>query len=183
MKKKVILVCGRTGSGKSSIINKVCKELGLKQVISYTTRPRRDNERAGSSGHYFIQPMEVAKYTDDMAAWTEINGYEYFATKFELGSSDIYTIDPHGIMDLKNRCNDEFDFVTIYIRTPKALAMSRCKDRGDEAEFTKRYEAENQQFTNYEKSMQWDYHILNNRSLDDAVATMSKMIRKELNIN
>ena len=182
MKKKIILVCGRTGFGKSSIIKRVCKNLGLKQVVSYTTRPMRDNEKTGSSDHYFIQPDEVKKYADDMAAYTEINGYEYFATKTELRSSDIYTVDPNGIADLKERCGDEFDFVTIYVRTPKALAIERCKSRGNEKEFMARYDAENQQFTDYEKKMPWEYHIFNIRTLDDAVATMTRMIRKELNL-
>ena len=40
----LLLVLGRTASGKDSLVNKLCERTNLKSVTSYTTRPRRTNE-------------------------------------------------------------------------------------------------------------------------------------------
>ena len=48
MKKTIFLVCGRTATGKSSIVHKVCDETDLSYVKSYTTRPMRDSEKEES---------------------------------------------------------------------------------------------------------------------------------------
>jgi guanylate kinase len=44
--KEHILLCvlGKTASGKDSLVDQLCQRTGLKQIISYTTRPRRTNE-------------------------------------------------------------------------------------------------------------------------------------------
>lgn len=181
MRKKKILVVGRSCAGKSSIVNEVCKRLGLKQVKSYTTRPRRPGEKDTISDHYFISDDEFVLYKEDTIAYTEINGAKYFATRSELEASDIYVIDPNGIEDLKRRCGDEFQFVVIYIRVPKSISKKRADQRGDK-DYNERSEKEAPQFDEFEKKMAWDYHILNNGTFESAVNTMEKMVRKELNI-
>lgn len=46
--KSIVLVLGASGSGKDYLVDKVCKEYNRKKVVSYTTRPRRDNESPNS---------------------------------------------------------------------------------------------------------------------------------------
>lgn len=180
-KKKIFLIVGRSCVGKTSISKEVCKRLGLAQVKSYTTRERRVNETEENSDHYFIEKSDVELYRDDIAAYTEINGNSYFVTKKVLIESDVYVIDPNGVADLKERYADDFDYVTIYIRVPGQLAKSRAVTRQDDL-YSERIKAESEQFDLFEKSMGWDYHILNNGEFKDAVLTMEKMIRKELNL-
>lgn len=171
---------GRSASGKTSITREACKYLNLKQVKSYTTRPRREKETEETCDHYFISPLEVEKYSDKIVAWTEINGYEYFATKDELDNCDVYVIDPNGIEDLKSRCGNDYDFVIVYVRTTQDIAENRAKKRGqDIATFRERLRAEDAQFKDFEKSMGWHYHLLNNDTFERAVETMIKFMRKE----
>ena len=82
-----ILICGRSGSGKDTFA-KLLKSFGLKDVCSYTTRPRRDGE---GDTHTFITEKEVKNYPNKIAV-TEINGYTYFATKEQLEEADYYII-------------------------------------------------------------------------------------------
>ena len=89
------LFVGRTASVKSSISKAVGDKMGLKQVVSYTTRPMRKNEKDGSD-HIFISDNELNTYKDDIEAYTEINGYKYFTTFDIIDHSDIYVIDPNG---------------------------------------------------------------------------------------
>ena len=127
-KKTIFLIVGQTASGKDSLINAMCniekppkqdvfgdfwRQGNYKQLISYATRPRRENE---GDTHIFIQPSEVEQYKDQIVAYTKIGDYEYFATKDQLKECDFYIIDYLGIKNLRSQnLNDEFRFVTIYI--------------------------------------------------------------------
>lgn len=180
------LIIGRSSSGKSSIAKAVCEKLNLKLVISYTTRPMRPGE-TNYADHIFINDNDVNKYKDDIAAYTEINGYKYFTTYEIVDQSDIYIIDPNGVLDLKNNLKDQYDFIEIYIRCPINIATERAIQRGDDlTTFMTRYKSENQQFSQYEKSMSFDFHLLNDRSFDEAVNKVVSWItlekqRRELN--
>ena len=72
--KTVFLIVGETSSGKDSFVQKICEECGYNQLISYTTRPRRDGEE---DTHIFIKDEEVEQYKDSIIAYTEINNCKY----------------------------------------------------------------------------------------------------------
>ena len=46
MKKQVIAICGKSGSGKDTIMKEILKRYPnfFKPIVSYTTRPRREHE-------------------------------------------------------------------------------------------------------------------------------------------
>lgn len=142
----------------------------------------RENEKT-ESDHIFIQPNEAMQYMNDMAAHTVINGYDYFVTKEILNKSDVYVIDPNGIDDLKSRCKDDYDYRIIHICSFMPQARERYEQRkGQEASFEERCTAEDKQFSSFEENMLWDYQIVNNGTLEDAVNGMSNIIKKELGI-
>ena len=177
--KTIYLICGRTATGKSSIAKKVCSDLGMTLLKSYATRPMRPGEEI-ESDHIFIKPEDVETYKNDIAAYTKIGDYEYFTTYERLKNCDLYVIDPDGIQSLLDKCGDMFDFVVVYIRSPKRELMERAQQRGDDAEkFQTRMEAEDERFTRFEKARLWDYHILNDTTLESAVGKLKKIIRKE----
>lgn len=173
------LFIGRTASGKSSIAKAVCEKMGLTQVVSYTTRPMRKSEKNGSD-HIFISDKDVSQYENDMAAYTEINGYKYFTTYDVIDNADIYVIDPIGVDNLKIKCWDRYEFVEIYIRTPQKLAETRARMRGDNLkDFKQRWVSENKMFSDYEKGQAFNYHLLNNRPFDESVDKVCEWIQRE----
>lgn len=179
MKKTIFLVCGRTATGKSSIVHKVCDETGLSYVKSYTTRLMRDSEKE-ESDHLFISPEDVDLYKDKMAAYTKIGDYEYFTTFDVLDKADFYVIDPKGIAELRMRCKGRYNIKVIYIRVPKDQLLKRARKRGDDAKrAANRISAEDEEFTEFEKFEGWDYHILNTGTFQDAVEKMKRILRKE----
>lgn len=180
MKPTKFLIIGRTASGKSSIAKTVCEKLGLNQVISYTTRPRRPKEK-DCVDHIFITEEDVEKYKDDIAAYTEINGCKYFTTYDVLDKSDVYVIDPIGVDNLKLKCGDQYRFIEIYIRVPKTIAFDRAKQRGDKVrDFKARTESEEQQFREYEHRCNFHYHLRNDRPFDESVEKVCTWIKNEL---
>lgn len=177
------LVAGRTASGKSTIVRAVCERLGLKQVKSLTTRPPRAAELNNPDcDHYFVSDEEFRKLNNskEFAAYTEINGCKYATTFEEIDNSDIYVIDPKGIQYLKEQCKDKYRFIEIYIRVPYLVAKNRYIERGGTGtEFKRRYDQESSQFKEYENEQQFDYHILNDGDIEDAVDMFCKIINKE----
>lgn len=178
------LFVGRTGAGKTVIAYHVCKKLGLKQVKSLTTRaPRNANEKNNSYDHYFVSEKDflVAGLEYGFAAYTEINGNKYATTFDELDKSDVYVIDPAGVKNLKEACGDQYKFIEIYIRVPYRLNEQRFIDRGGtKQEFKSRYDDESTQFAEYEKAQMFDYHLLNDKPLDEAVDIVCEWIKKEI---
>ena len=69
--KNIYLLVGPSGSGKSSIAEKLQEEYGYKQVYSYTERPPRSSTE---KGHVFVTPEEFDEL-GTLCAYTIYNGY------------------------------------------------------------------------------------------------------------
>lgn len=158
----LIAVVGRTGSGKSSLINKLCERKGYKQLISQTTRPRRNSD---DNDHIFVTELDYqqAKENGDIVAETEINGYHYYATKEQVYEADLYTIDPMGLDSLLAMELSNLKIVTVYISCPDDLRFERAiNQRGDNKQtFRARNFSESAQFRHFIADEKWDYSIKN----------------------
>lgn len=146
-------------------------KIGLKPVVSYTTREKREKETNGVE-HYFITPEEAKEklVTEHILAYTKIGEIEYFATLEALNDSNLYIIDPKGIIYLKEHF-PKLNIKVIYIMTDNDLRIERAKQR-DNKDFLKAFEKRNtdedEQFTKFEESEDWDIIIYNNGKAEDA---------------
>ena len=139
--------------------------LKLKPVVSYTTRTKRASETEGVE-HYFIKPEEAKDIMEkeQVIAYTKIGEIEYFATIEALNGSNVYIIDPKGLTYLREHCGN-LHLLVIYIDTMDIIRRKRAQKRDNVdflAAFEKRNAAENDQFTEFEKSKDWDWRIENN---------------------
>lgn len=185
MSKKLFCIIGRTSTGKSTLSKEVAKQLNLKVVKSYTTRPLRPGEVKAESDHYFISEKDYSKYITDIIAYTEINGYRYFATRQELDQSDIYVIDPKGFYELLYWYSIEkiqAQPVPIYIYLPDSLRYVRAYDRGDDMEtWLERSKAEDSQFKDFEFIVEdTSIYSINNNIFEDSIEHLKKIITKEM---
>ena len=164
----LLLIIGRTASGKDTLVNKLCERTGLKQLISYTTRNRRQNEE---NTHIFVSETDYQKMLNNnqVAVDTNIAGNYYWSTINSLYESDIYVIDYTGYNKLKNLNLPNLRLVSVYINTPDDIRKERALNkRGDDRlVFTKRDMAERDQFRTMLKNADFDYAISN---LDSAKA-------------
>lgn len=157
----VILLVGKTNSGKSSLAKKLCERSNLVALQSYTTRERRSET---DSDHTFVNVEEYirAKENGEIAVDAEIAGNYYYSTVEQLYDSDIYTINPDAldrllVLDLPN-----IRFVTVYISCPDKIREERAMKRGDDKhKFRIRSHSERQEFRKFVSDEKWDYAINN----------------------
>nr|DAH27679.1 MAG TPA: Guanylate kinase [Caudoviricetes sp.] len=123
----IFLVVGRSGSGKTTIVNKLCDEHGYTAIESYTTRPpRTENER----GHVFITEDEFPQ-PEEWVGYTEYNGYRYCATQDQVEKADFYVIDPAGVGYFMQKYHGDKTPVVIGIYASEARCRARMRERGD----------------------------------------------------
>ena len=158
----LIVFVGKTGSGKSSLINRLCEREGYTQLISHTTRPRRNEN---DNDHIFITEEDyyAAKLNGDIVAETKINGNYYYATREQVYEADFYTLDPNGLNSLLSMNLPNLKTVVIYISCPDELRMDRAiNQRGDNKQtFRARNYSESAQFRKFLADEKWDYSVKN----------------------
>lgn len=124
----IILLVGKSGTGKTTVAEIAEKRFGKKQVISHTTRPRRYEEE---TGHYFVTPEEFDGIRDDLVAYTKFDGNEYGATQQVVDQSDIYVIDPDGVRYFLNTYSGIKKPVCVILTADEETCARRMLRRGD----------------------------------------------------
>ncbi len=159
-----VLLCilGRSASGKDTLVNRLCERTGLKQIISYTTRERRENE---GDTHIFItnEQYNYLEQSGQIAAFTQIGRYKYCCTINQLYENDIYVIDWEGVNSLRKLNLPNLRLVTVFINVPDDVREERAlKNRGDDrVKWRERNIAERDQFRNMLRNADFDYSVSN----------------------
>lgn len=166
----LIGLCGKSGTGKSTICDEIVK-LGYKKVITDTTRPPRKGEKDGVD--YFFDTDEQFQEYLDMGEFIETTSYKvasgaiwkYGTTIGQLndaGKKSIIILNPDGVKAFRKQ-NRPINIFLIY--STDDVILSRLKARGDkENEIKRRMAADEKDFANIEPDV--DYIIFNNKDSD-----------------
>lgn len=128
IKNYIVLLIGKSGTGKSTIENIFKNKYGYTPVKSYTTRaPRFENE----DSHIFVTENEYIAMKDDMCAYTEFDNHKYWATNKQVDESDIYVIDPTGIDYFKTHYKGNKKIIAVELLAHKKTRYKRMVSRGD----------------------------------------------------
>ena len=159
---KIILLCGESGSGKTTIAKMLEESYNLKILESYTTRPKRQENEIG---HIFLTEEQFGEIkVKDMVAYTKFDGHKYCATQQQVEESDIYIVDKTGIETFKNCYKGRKKPIVLYIKTQEENRKKRMLERGDSLEnIEKRLENDRNAFKDIELIA--DY-VINNDSKD-----------------
>ena len=168
MTKNIYLIIGQSGSGKTTEVEILKKEYGLKDVASYTTRPQRHNNEVG---HTFITEDTFNSLKDKMCAYTFFNGYHYGATVEQIDNANIYVIDLEGIKYMVNdyiKKGVKKGIKLIYIKKPFILRTYRILKRDG---FKKAVSRILNDFKMFKELKQYSFDlIINNTSKKGVVA-------------
>jgi len=126
-----MLIIGPSGSGKTSIAESLCESLKMRQVFSYTNRPKRsDNE----SGHIFLKEQNVSKIKEkypNRVAETIFDKFYYFATTEQVEEADVYVISPDAVPQFFENYKGKKHVKIIYVTVPEWVRRNRMLRRGD----------------------------------------------------
>jgi guanylate kinase len=148
VKNKIVVLLGKSASGKTTILNKLVDEtnLGLNRWVSYTTRPRRQNEVNGYDYHFIpLETFKTLSLVDERVYHTNVNGHSetwYYGHTDEPNTIDkdfIVIADPDGFRQLIKRYGRNRIFA-VYIDCDEGVRKVRCKQRKDfdESEWERR---------------------------------------------
>lgn len=189
-KKNLILVIGRSGSGKDTLVRRAMIPFNAISVPSYTDRPIRPTEVNGRE-HTFLtkEQFDEVMRTEKVFAYTKIGetGYRYCTTVEMLSrfpeENIFYIIDPKGFYFCQKFVN-EFNMKCIYVTADDEVRKARANSRnGDTTAWEKRNKDEDEQFTLFELEKRWDGMVINNGSLDEALEEFIRCTSKILNPN
>ncbi|MDO4912600.1 MAG: guanylate kinase [Lactobacillus sp.] len=134
MKKKVILIVGPSGAGKTRISDYLQNEHNIPRVITHTTRPMREGEVDGQS-YYFesnesfakLHFFEHIKYGD----WQYGSSEEGLQRAFE--NSDLVTliVDVQGVISYYKKIPDQITILNV-ITSSTDILKDRLYERGDD---------------------------------------------------
>ena len=192
--KNLILVIGRSGAGKDTIVRAATEALkGSHKIVSvpsYTDRPIRSTETDGVE-HTFLTKTQFDELLEreTIFAYTQIGetGYRYCSTIEMLerldGDTIFYIIDPNGYYYC-SKFKDKFNMRVVYVKADGTIREHRANKRnGDSSTWQKRSADEDEQFTRFEELAPWDACILNDGdlsvSVERFVQAMNNLLIKE----
>ena len=136
--------CGKSGSGKTTIMDKLETKYNMIYPRSYTTRkPRRT--RPPETNHVFVSE-EVFNIIYDFVCVSDYNGNHYGTRRSQVNNSNMMVLDVKGIKSLKENYSDK-PIKVICIESNDSIRTQRMEDRGDsEVQINKRIEQDKEEF-------------------------------------
>lgn len=150
----MLVICGKSCTGKDTIVSALTDVFGFHRIVTYTTRPRRPGEEDGKDYHF----VNLAKFQDmidngdffETTAYDTVEGKWYYGTAWEdLEKADdnaVIIMNPHGVETIKG--SDIPSFV-VELTASVGTRFDRSKTRHDNFyERLRRISADNKDFKN-----------------------------------
>ncbi|MBN1859522.1 guanylate kinase [Candidatus Bipolaricaulota bacterium] len=183
----IFVVCGPSGAGKTSVINRVMHCVaGLSFSVSHTTRFRRTGETDGVD-YYYVSDEQFGALVDrdELLEHVVYQGDQYGTSRGEIsrvfaaGNDLMLNIDVQGARLLQRRSiGVDAAVVYVFLTTPtRERLRERLERRGTEAQDV----VENRLATAEEEMNcipDFDYLVINDE-LDQAVAELSAIVTAE----
>ena len=180
----LIVLCGPSGVGKSTISRRLEKEMSLCYTVSVTTRTKKEGEEEDGKEYEHIDKLEFFRRldSDQYLEYAQVHGNYYATPKHPAmdylgqGRDVLLEIDVQGAMQVRHHYPDA---LLIFILPPdEPTLLQRLTDRGrDSAEdINKRFRAAKREIHMAKGSRAFDYMVIND-TLDRAVEEIRKIIR------
>ena len=168
MNYKIIAICGKAGSGKDTILQRVvaaCPQ--LHEIVSCTTRPMREGEANGINYFYLTGEQFGEKVLHgEMLEATCFNDW-FYGTSYDSLRSDcvnIAVLNPEGIDSIATHKNIEM--VVFYVEAKDKTRLLRQLNREtdpDVYEIIRRFRADELDF----EDLDFHHNVLTNETKED----------------
>ncbi len=189
---KIYYLMGKSSSGKDTIYKKIIenKELNMKTLVGYTTRPIRDGETEGVEYHFvdekMMMTMEGRGMVIERRNYNTVYGvWSYFTVhdgQVDLSKWDYLLI---GTLESYTKVRDYYGsdkVVPIYINVDDGVRLMRALKREMNAEDPKytemcrRFIADQEDFSKEKLKNSKIENIYENDDIDACVLKITKMI-------
>lgn len=152
---KIIALMGKAGSGKDTLLKNLITEsikwnIKFNEIISCTSRPKREKEEDGVNYHFVSRDeFETMIKSDEMLEYTEFNNW-YYGTPLSALSEDkinICVLNPQGVKNLMQY--EAIDMHVYYIIAAPKTRLLRQLNREDSPnvnEIIRRYGTDEKDF-------------------------------------
>lgn len=177
----IFCIIGKTGAGKSTIAKEVSRALDIPIIVSYTSRPKRSNEKNGIDYNYVNNKYFELYHKDfiDLREYTVATGevWKYGIRKNQIQKRKDYiaVVDVQGF----NNLSKHFETKAILIDSHDTVIFQRLAKRGDsKAEIMRRLEDDKRRLTEFMDVLPIENRIIvyNNdtiaSAIDDCVASI-----------
>ena len=181
MKNRLFVISGSAGVGKTTLVEMLLKDVkNLVRSISYTTRPKRDNEKNGVD-YFFVTKEEFENLlkNEKMLEHERIFDHYYGTSKefvkkiFDENKSIILVIDVLGGLQIRKKLKNS---KLIFIKPPSIKELRRRMEKRN----TDKDSVIEKRLTRYtfelEKSKEYDF-ILENNDLTKAYNELKSLIQ------
>ncbi|HEU23727.1 MAG: guanylate kinase [Mesoaciditoga sp.] len=183
MRGLIFVMSGPSGAGKTTIVKMALPEIeGIEFSVSYTTRPKRENEVEGVD-YFFVDEKTFRELIKkgEFLEWAEVHGHLYGTSKkfveerLEKGKNLLLDVDVKGALNIKKIYKDG---IFIFVAPPsfkelKERLLKRHTESKDD--FEKRIEDAKFELSQISK---FDYLIVN-REINTAVKELVSIIIAE----
>ena len=195
---KIFYMMGKSSSGKDTIFKEIMKkkELQLRQIVLYTTRPARANETDGMQYHFVdeeaLQRLLEAGKVIELRAYQVVGGiWKYFTVddgQVELTGEDHLAI---GTLVSYEKLRDHYGaerVVPLYIevedgeRLARALERERSQPKPNYDEMCRRFLADSADFSEEKLAKAGITKRFQNRQLQQCTEEIAEYIRNQKSI-
>ncbi|SCW60857.1 guanylate kinase [Paenibacillus tianmuensis] len=177
-KELIFVFTGPNGAGRRTVAQMSGSTLGIKQVISYTTRPPRSSEVDGQDYHFVTRKQfEEAEANRKFIEVIELDGNRYGVKESDVADmvqkhGAVYLIlNRQGAETLKSLYSDRV--VRIFIYADRETVKRREVERGDSPELIDRYMSHYEEEMAYKDSCE---HTFENLDLAHTVFDLTKAL-------
>ena len=123
--KKIILV-GPACAGKSFIKNILVRK-GYVPDVSYTSRPKRDNEKDGADYH-FVSEERFLSYVEDKHFYEHVKhgGHYYGTSLYHWNTAEVFIMEADGIGSIEPE--DRKRCLVVFVTAPQTVRTTRMRD-------------------------------------------------------
>lgn len=128
----MIVLLGESASGKSSIERELVS-MGYNKIVTYTTRPMREEDIDGETYHFVTEEQfNSMKERGMFAEHASYRDWQYGTAKEDCTNDKVVVLTPHGLRQLKK--NEDLNIVSFYIDVPRRDRFIKILERGDDIE-------------------------------------------------
>lgn len=182
----MIILLGKTCSGKDTIVNKLINLHGFKRVITSTTRPMRKGEKQDITYHFlseedFKQKINEGYFAEYKTYNTEFGLWYYGTALDDLENSEdnsVIILTPDGYKDVINKLSKKP--TTIYIYANNFTIKKRLMVRGDDKkEAERRLLHDNEDFKGIENEVEKIVYNNNDTNIEEVIEQIINFIEKK----